>query len=63
LQISVDDYFLKKSAGEPGLEVADFIMHAVHGMARARLEGRDGYDRLISRPRFTPSWNVKSASC
>jgi hypothetical protein len=50
--IPIGYFFMEKSAGEPGLEVADFIMHAVHGMARARLEGRNGYDRLDFQAAF-----------
>jgi hypothetical protein len=38
--IPVDCYFMPKSAGEPALEVADFIMHAVGRQARKNLENR-----------------------
>jgi len=43
--IPFECYFMPKRAGEPALEVADFIMHAVHGLARDRLNDRDGYRR------------------
>jgi hypothetical protein len=33
-------YFMPKSAGEPALEVADFIMHAVGRQARQNLKDR-----------------------
>jgi hypothetical protein len=42
-KIPVECYFMPKSAGEPALEVADFIMHAVGRQARRHLEGRDGF--------------------
>src|SRR5262249_51903483 len=32
-----------KSNNEPALEVADFIMHAVHGQMRHQIEGRRGF--------------------
>jgi hypothetical protein len=41
--ISVDCYFMPKSAGEPALEVADFIMHAVGRQARKNLKQCDGF--------------------
>jgi hypothetical protein len=39
-KIPVDHCFLAKSAGDPALEVADFIMHAAGRAARYRLEGK-----------------------
>lgn len=42
-QIPVECYFMPKSAGEPALEVADFIMHAVGRQARRRVDGREGF--------------------
>jgi hypothetical protein len=40
-KIPIDHCFLAKNAGEPALEVADFIMHAVGRAARHRLEGKE----------------------
>ena len=39
-KIPIKHCLLAKSAGEPALEVADFVMHAVGRAARHRLEGR-----------------------
>jgi hypothetical protein len=39
--IPVECYFMPKSANEPALEVADFIMHAVGRQARQNLKQRD----------------------
>lgn len=50
--IPMQCYFMPKSAGEPALEVADFIMHSVHGLARDRFEGKDGYKRRDFRSVF-----------
>jgi hypothetical protein len=44
--------FMPKSAREPALEVADFVMHAVHGLAWDQLRGRDGYQRRDFRSVF-----------
>jgi hypothetical protein len=41
--IPVECYFMPKSAGEPGLEVADFVVHAVGRQARANLKQRSGF--------------------
>ena len=41
----IERYFMPKSANDPALEVADFIMHAVHGMAHDVISGKNGYDR------------------
>jgi hypothetical protein len=41
-KIPVEHCLLAKSAGEPALEVADFIMHTVGRMARRRLEWKQG---------------------
>ena len=50
--IPIELYFMPKSANEPGLEIADFIMHSVHGLARNRAEGGDGYHRLDFKSAF-----------
>jgi hypothetical protein len=58
-RIPVEHCLLAKSAGEPALEVADFIMHAVGRAARQRLEGKQGtpvdFDAVFRRchPRLT----------
>lgn len=40
--IPVECYFMPKSAADPALEVADFVMHAVGRQARKNLAKRDG---------------------
>lgn len=42
-QVPFECYFMPKQAGEPGLEVADFVMHTVGGQVRSRLKGRAGF--------------------
>lgn len=39
-RLPVDCYFMRKKEGEPGLEVADFIMHAIGRQARHNLTKR-----------------------
>lgn len=41
--IPLDCYFMPKAANHAGLEVADFVMHAVGRQARRRVEGREGF--------------------
>lgn len=42
-KISVECYFMPKSAAYPALEVADFVMHAVGRQARNDLKKREGF--------------------
>jgi len=41
--LPLDFYFMPKSAADPALEVADFIMHAVGRQARHQLSGKAGF--------------------
>jgi hypothetical protein len=41
-KIPVEHCLLAKNAGEPALEVADFVIHAAGRAARQRLEGKQG---------------------
>jgi hypothetical protein len=41
--IPVECFFMPESAGDPGLEVADFVIHAVGRQARRKFEGREGF--------------------
>ena len=41
--IPLECYFMPKAANDLGLEIADFVMHAVGRQARRRVEGRDGF--------------------
>jgi hypothetical protein len=65
-EIPVEHCLLAKSAGEPGLKMADFIMHAVGRAARRRLEGKQGFpadfDAVFGRcdPRLTSLMFVDS---
>jgi hypothetical protein len=43
--IPVECFFMPKSVGEPALEVADFVMHAVSRQARHRMDGKEGFVR------------------
>jgi hypothetical protein len=40
--IPVDQYFIPKAAGEPGLEVADFIINSAATETRKRMKGLAG---------------------
>lgn len=42
-QLPIDCYFMRKQEGEPGLEVADFIMHAIGRQARHNLTRRGSF--------------------
>ncbi len=42
VSLPVRRQFMPKSVGEPGLEIADFIMNAVGGRTRSRLRGSRG---------------------
>lgn len=54
-EIPFKGYFMPKSVGDPALEIADFIMHAVHGLAYDIANGRDGYARRDFRAVFQTS--------
>ncbi len=43
--IPIECYFMPKAVGDPALEVADFVMHAVGRQARHRMDGNDGFVR------------------
>ena len=36
---------MPKAVGDPALEVADFVMHAVGRQARQRVDGKVGFER------------------
>lgn len=42
VQIPIDHYFAPKTMNEPGMEIADFIMHAVGRQVRYDLTGSEG---------------------
>jgi hypothetical protein len=50
--IPIECFFMPKAVGDPALEAADFVMHAVDRQARRKLDGR-GDSRRITRPCFT----------
>jgi hypothetical protein len=43
--IPVECFFMPKAVGDPALEVADFVTHAVGRQARHRLQGKEGFVR------------------
>ena len=43
--IPVECFFMPKAVGDPALEVADFIVHAVGRQARHRLQSQEGFVR------------------
>jgi hypothetical protein len=45
IDVKFNYFFMPKSANEPGMEVADFIMHSVSGRTRARLNGENAPKR------------------
>jgi hypothetical protein len=47
-RIPSECYFMPKTAADPALEVADFVMHAVGRQARYKLKGSDGFVRDFS---------------
>jgi hypothetical protein len=65
--IPVECYFMSKRVGEPGLEVADFVVHTVGRQARANLKQRGGFALDYAAvfhsvdPRLTSFMEVESA--
>jgi hypothetical protein len=43
--LPADVYFMPKSAHEPALEVADFLIHTAGAQAKWKIEGRSGFRR------------------
>ncbi|MGJ0515086.1 MAG: DUF3800 domain-containing protein [Methylomicrobium sp.] len=39
VHVPIDHYFVPKSMNEPGIEIADFVMHAVGGQVRSECSG------------------------
>lgn len=42
VQVPIGHYFVPKTMNEPGIEIADFVMHAVGGQVRSELTGSVG---------------------
>jgi hypothetical protein len=57
VEIPVDRFFMSKDAAEPGLEIADFVTHAVGGVGRTQnLNRKDFASVFRSRPREQASF-------
>lgn len=55
-EIPVDKYFLPKHVAEPGLEIADFIAHAVGGAARTKNIQRKDFQAIFDGPQERSSF-------
>lgn len=57
VEIPIDKHFLPKSAAEPGLEIADFVTHAVGGVGRTQnLKRKDFVSVFRSGPKERSSF-------
>jgi hypothetical protein len=43
MRVPIDHYFVPKAMNEPGVEIADFVMHSVGGQVRTQCAGLTGF--------------------